>query len=288
MPDELITNQPPVSIVIPTLNSERTLEVCLLAVESQEYAPIEVVVVDGGSSDGTLSIARRHGVNLMLGRHGLLESRCLGVKHSGGDPVVLLDSDQYLAPNAIRKAVHLLERYDMIFLGESSYNQCSRLSRLYRRDRELIDKIREFDPLRSTLLPRVFRRKVITRAIEAIPQPLVRRVIGLDHAILYFEAYRISPRVALLPSAVYHDEPSEVTTLVRKNYRYGRADSLVLYWPRYRRLVLSKMRPRAGIQKTENGRLAIASATLLTLKSIPYLTGFAIGLVANLRGRGLR
>ncbi len=287
MSDELSSNHPLVSIVIPTLNSDRTLEACLQAIESQDYTPIEVIVVDGESLDDTLSIARRHKVNLVSGRHGLLESRCIGIERSKGDPVVMLDSDQYLVPDAVRNAVDLLENSDMIFLGESSRSTDSPLSRLYYRDRELVHRIKEYDPLKSTLLPRVFRRSVITQAIKAIPPPLISEVTGLDHAIIYFEAHRISSKVALLPSAVRHHEPTEVGALIRKNYRYGRADSVVFYSSRYRRLLFSKMRPRAGTQSVGNARLAAMSATLLVLKSVPYLAGFAIGVVANLRKGGM-
>lgn len=288
MQDERNSSRALASIVIPTLNSQRNLEACLQAIESQEYAPIEVVVVDGGSSDGTISIAERHKVILVSGHHSLLESRCIGIEYSKGDPVILLDSDQYLEPDAVRQALHLLETYDMVFLGENSQSTHSRLSRLYHADREFVHKIQEFDPLKSTLLPRVFKRRVIVQAIEAIPRPLISRVVGLDHAIIYLEAYRVSSRVALLPAAVRHDEPIDVSTLIRKNFRYGRADAAVLSCSKYRRLLLSKMRPRAGIWTAENTRFAVASAALLAAKSIPYLTGFVIGVLTNLKNPGLR
>jgi glycosyltransferase involved in cell wall biosynthesis len=52
---------PAVSVVIPTFNSEKTLDRCLRLVRSQKYpSPIEIVLGDGGSTDTTLAIAKKH------------------------------------------------------------------------------------------------------------------------------------------------------------------------------------------------------------------------------------
>jgi len=48
---------PRISVIIPAKNSERTIGKCLKSVFNQEYVPQEVIVVDGGSTDRTRSIA---------------------------------------------------------------------------------------------------------------------------------------------------------------------------------------------------------------------------------------
>ena len=52
------------SIIIPTLNSGRTLEACLAAIRGQNFPrhELEIVIADADSTDDTLAIARRHGV----------------------------------------------------------------------------------------------------------------------------------------------------------------------------------------------------------------------------------
>ena len=58
---------PSVSVVIPTLNAARYLEECLGAVRGQEYAGgVEIIIVDAGSTDRTLEIAGRFGVDRIL------------------------------------------------------------------------------------------------------------------------------------------------------------------------------------------------------------------------------
>ncbi len=56
---------PQTSIVVRTLNEEKHLGNLLRAIEEQEYKDWEIIVVDSGSTDGTLDIARRHKVKLI-------------------------------------------------------------------------------------------------------------------------------------------------------------------------------------------------------------------------------
>ena len=60
--------RPGVSVIMATLNAEKYLDECLGALRSQDYPRelVEIVIADGGSTDRTLEIARRHGVDLIL------------------------------------------------------------------------------------------------------------------------------------------------------------------------------------------------------------------------------
>ena len=54
------TTSPVFSIITITYNAERWLEQTILSVLSQSYAGIEYIVIDGGSTDGTVEIIRRY------------------------------------------------------------------------------------------------------------------------------------------------------------------------------------------------------------------------------------
>ena len=56
-----MTSQPLVSVVIPVRNGERFLREALDSVLTQVYEPLELIVVDDGSSDGSLAVARSFG-----------------------------------------------------------------------------------------------------------------------------------------------------------------------------------------------------------------------------------
>jgi glycosyltransferase involved in cell wall biosynthesis len=89
-----------VSIVIPTLNSGRTLDACLASIRAQVVASstYEIVIADAGSTDDTLDIARRHNVErivpnpLRTGEAG----KSAGITASAGDLIALIDSDNIL------------------------------------------------------------------------------------------------------------------------------------------------------------------------------------------------
>ena len=50
-----------VSVIIPTFNSSKTLSQCLESIKGQNYAgEIEIIIADGGSTDGTIQVAKRY------------------------------------------------------------------------------------------------------------------------------------------------------------------------------------------------------------------------------------
>ena len=88
------------SVVIPTLNSEKTLGACLRAIRAQSLpeSEYEIVIADAGSTDRTLEIAREYGVGtiaenpLKTGEAG----KTAGIKAAKGDIIALVDSDNIL------------------------------------------------------------------------------------------------------------------------------------------------------------------------------------------------
>ncbi len=89
---------PSVSFVVPTLNSAATISSCLDSIFSQEYdGEVEVIIADGGSTDGTVEIAGRCGCrvvenNLKTGEAG----KARGIREAKGEVVALVDSDNIL------------------------------------------------------------------------------------------------------------------------------------------------------------------------------------------------
>ncbi len=93
---EKILNQPSISIIIPTYNSEKVLPLCLESLKNQDYSKekIEVIIADGGSTDSTLEIAQKYADKiypnpLKTGEAG----KAVGVRRSKGEIIALIDSD---------------------------------------------------------------------------------------------------------------------------------------------------------------------------------------------------
>ena len=88
-----------ISIVIPTFNSSSTLRECLESIFSQDYPreKVEVIIVDGGSRDETLEIARNFKVKIL---HNSLRTgeagKSVGLMAAKGELVAFVDSDNIL------------------------------------------------------------------------------------------------------------------------------------------------------------------------------------------------
>jgi glycosyltransferase involved in cell wall biosynthesis len=86
--------KPLVSVIIPTYNEENVIGDCIKSLQRQTYAPIEIIVVDDGSTDQTVNIVNKLDLKLIQQKHeGPGPARNLGVKHAKGKIIAFLDSD---------------------------------------------------------------------------------------------------------------------------------------------------------------------------------------------------
>ena len=266
-----MAREPLVSIVIPTLNSEKTLPLTLESIKKQTYKNIEVIVVDSYSQDNTVKIAKKYGAKTLQTRGGLLWARYIGHLHSRGEIELLLDSDQILNPETIEISVNkILAGYDMLLLEEQSYKPRTFIQWLFYIDRKHVHKIMDLNPLHGVLLARAYKYCILDKAFKNIRQKLplsvMFRLVSQDHAIIYYEAWRVSNKVAVVKNAVYHIEPSTLKSLVKKFYRYGKTEyKLDKYYPE-----LSKKRTPRKIGLTPQSWISLL---LWLLKAVPYSLG---------------
>lgn len=98
-----------ISVIIPTYNRKEELKRAIDSVLGQTMKPGEIIVVDGGSNDGTGLILReyaRDGVKiLMQTSNGVSNARNLGIRESKNEWVAFLDSDDWWLPDKLKKQV---------------------------------------------------------------------------------------------------------------------------------------------------------------------------------------
>jgi glycosyltransferase involved in cell wall biosynthesis len=267
--------KPLVSIVIPTRNSSKTIEECLLAIQKQSYQNIETIVVDSKSTDDTCEIAKARGCNIISTDWKLLGARYLGCKAAVGDYILMLDSDHVLVHNTVERSLSLFKTYDMLCLEEASYHHITLIEKMFEADRRLIhDEIQvQINPIYGTLLARFYKRNLLRQALEAIPKTLLFFVVAHDHAIIYYEAWKLSTKVGIVRTALYHNEPITLLELWRKNFQYGRSTKALLANGYYNDLIRKKTRFRIlnGMIITSADRFM--SSLLLSLKAPAYLLG---------------
>lgn len=103
-----------VSVIIPLYNSGKYIEETIKSVLNQTYKNIETIVVDDGSTDDSLSVAKKfESENVKIytqTHHGACRARNMAFNLSTGDYIQYLDADDLLAPNKIEKQVEILKK----------------------------------------------------------------------------------------------------------------------------------------------------------------------------------
>lgn len=100
-----VTNSPLISVVTPSFNQGAFLEETMLSVFGQKYPNLEYIVMDGGSSDESVEILRRHSDHLTFWQserdHGQYDAINRGFARSTGEVMAWLNSDDKYTPWAL-------------------------------------------------------------------------------------------------------------------------------------------------------------------------------------------
>lgn len=103
--------KPQIGVVVPTLNAAATLEWTLCSLRSQRDVGIEIVVVDSGSTDGTLDICKRwHVPTTYVPPGNLYHAINAGMRQMGTEWVACVDSDDLVYPHSYFRLIALGER----------------------------------------------------------------------------------------------------------------------------------------------------------------------------------
>ena len=97
----------PVSALVAAYNEEEHLGQCLQSLLAQSYSPLEIIVVDDGSTDGTLDVARRYASVKTIAQPHQGKARCvnLAAQQAQGAIVLFLDGDMFFDSAYVEKLV---------------------------------------------------------------------------------------------------------------------------------------------------------------------------------------
>jgi len=267
-------DNPLISVIIPTYNSEKTLVKCLESIKNQTYPNIETIIVDKFSCDDTQRIASLYNVIIIIEDLGMSAARNRGISESRGKYILSIDSDMELSSTVIEDCLKLITENDEIGgirIPERSVGTSFWV------------KVRDFE--------RSFYANTDIESARFFTKDLVFKVKGYDEDVTFFEdstlpqkieklGYNVKARV--ISNILHHENEFSIFKWLKKKYNYGKTGWI--YRNKYREYSNKQMNLlyRFGLFLKERRLYSkpILAAGVLTLKLLESLSaglGYIIG-----------
>ncbi len=196
------------TIVVPAHNAERYVAAAVDSALGQTYSPVEVVVVDDGSTDGTPTVLGRYADQprvhvLRTDNRGPAAARNLGVTKSAGEFVAFLDADDVWSPERVARCIEMLDQDPTLTWVTTD---------LYVMDGDTVTDRRWYDDgtkasFAGSQLQHIARRNFVANG-GVIRREWFERAGGFDEAIRGAEDYDLWIRLILAGGRVgLVDEP---------------------------------------------------------------------------------
>jgi glycosyltransferase involved in cell wall biosynthesis len=271
-------NEPLVSIIIPTHNSEGTLAKCLESVRKQTYKNIEIIVVDKFSKDRTSEIAKSFGARVILKDLERSGARNEGIKKAKGTYILSIDSDMKLSPRVIKECLEAIKnegRVGAVVIPEVSLGDSFWV------------KVRDFE--------RSFYLNTEIESARFFRKDLVDKVGGYDTDITFLEEATLPQKIEALgfdvrkrvDAVIMHLEYDfSICRWLKKKYQYGKTGWL--YFRRYSSYAARQTgllnRLRIFLKDRRFYSKPDLAFGVLALKSLEYAAAGLGFLVAKIRG----
>ncbi|EOR93980.1 glycosyl transferase, family 2 [Arcticibacter svalbardensis MN12-7] len=122
--NKAILHKPLISIITVTFNAHQHIQKCIDSIQTQSYPNIEHIIIDGGSTDGTMEILEHNDSKIAYWKSeadtGIFNAMNKGLKQAKGDWIYFLGADDTLYP-AFSTMAALLKDRDTIYYGQCSW-----------------------------------------------------------------------------------------------------------------------------------------------------------------------
>lgn len=223
--------QPKVSVIIPVYNTEPYLRQCLDSVVNQTLKDIEIICVDDGSTDGSLSILKEYEQKdlrvtvISQPNEGQSSARNNALRCAQGEYIDFLDSDDYLALDALEKALRAARENDLdaVVFGVEPFYQSEWLARnppvVYRQRAEATGVMTGVQYVKTakdrgtyivTAWIALWRRALLEKNGVTFKKGIIH-----EDNLFSFQAYMAAERVMRIPDRLYHRRLREDSIMTR-------------------------------------------------------------------------
>ena len=157
-------NLPKITIITPSFNQGQYIEKTILSVLNQNYPNLEYIIIDGGSTDGTVEIIKKYQQHITYwiseSDKGQSDAINKGLKLASGDIINWLNSDDYLENNVLQKIANDFSSINVdILCGYSKIISANGISK--KRTSKLGNNFAQFISQGQIMQPSTFFRKHI-------------------------------------------------------------------------------------------------------------------------------
>ena len=205
---------PLVSIIVPTRNSQATIERCLMSIRQQDYANLEIIVVDNHSRDRTRELAEKYADKIFLKGPERGAQVNFGVEKAAGKYVYRVDSDFVLNSSVVSEAVAKSEQngFDAIIVHNTSDPSISFWAKVRKMERDS------------------YKNDELNVAARFWSKEAFLAVGGFDESLVAGDDYDLHNRLAnrgfrfgrVKAEEVHIGEPKNLAEVFRKHYYYGK------------------------------------------------------------------
>jgi glycosyltransferase involved in cell wall biosynthesis len=229
--------KPTVSIVVPVRNGESTIESLLQSLAELDYdkEKVEVIVVDGNSTDKTRDIVKKYPFKMIIERkNGLNVARNTGIRNSTGDIVAFTDSDCVVPQDWVKKIAENfndpkigcvagnVKGYHNNFLSEYADNSIVRVMPSFER-REQSNVMKLFHHPAGCNI--AFRREVVEK-IGSFDEDIR---YGFDDLELVERICKSGYEVVSDPDVIIqHKHRTSLRGLLKQHFKYGKGGGFLL------------------------------------------------------------
>lgn len=235
--------KPKITVVIPVYNEQKTIRDCLTSLGSQTYKPLEIIVVDDGSTDNTINIVKNSQLSTLncqlfhQNHKGPGPARNLGATEAKGEILVFVDADMTFDKNFIKdlttpivkgQTIGTFSKNEMNANVDNIWSRCWQINRGWPIDRLIPPDYPDKAPVFRAILKRAFDK-----------------VDGFDATGEYTDDWSLSRKLGIkstkAPGAIYyHANPSTLWEVFKQARWIGknefisgdllrRIKSLILY-----------------------------------------------------------
>lgn len=237
-----------ISVIVPIYNAEKYLLRCITSIQKQTYINLEIILVNDGSTDKSLSICKELAVCdtrikiISQENKGLIAARKTGIKNSTGELIGFVDSDDWIEPKYYEHMVSIYQKYrcDIICSGMiRDYENSSKKVVLFDNFEEgyydnlprdiyptiLYDNVKDDVGIYSPLWSKLFKRDLLEKVYADINQEIF---FGED-CLAFCKYSMLAKSVYILHSAYYHYSIREQSMCNTKNIKLLSNGYLLFY-----------------------------------------------------------